>query len=180
MLPPPGAISLMTAVTRLVIASGARLGLNGYTLRVDTLRLNSVDQAAGIYTAATHPDAFMGSGSLVVGYAPTLTTVSTLAGGTEDTALTISYETLAAAANEADVDGSAPSFRVEAVSTGTLTKGGTAVTAGTTLLSSGESLEWTPAAHANGTLNAFTVKAWDGTLASASAVQVQVAVTAGS
>ena len=110
--------------------------------------------------------------------APTLTTVSTLTGATEDTALTISYETLAGAANEAD----ALSFRLEAVTTGTLEKGSgsawTSVTAGTTLVSAGETLRWTPAANANGTLNAFTIKAWDGALASASAVQVTINVAA--
>ncbi|MCF7763413.1 MAG: hypothetical protein K9N62_07040, partial [Verrucomicrobia bacterium] len=110
--------------------------------------------------------------------APTLTTVSTLTGGIEDTAFTISYETLAAAANEADVDGNTLSFRIEAVSTGTLTKGGNAVTAGTTLLSAGESLSWTPAANSNGTLNAFTIVAHDGTTVSTGAVQVNVSVTA--
>jgi hypothetical protein len=46
------------------------------------------------------------------------------------------------------------------------------------LLSAGETLRWTPALNANGTLTAFTVKAWDGVLASASAVQVSVAVAA--
>ena len=110
--------------------------------------------------------------------APTLTTVATLAGATEDTAFTISYATLAAAANEADVDGDTLAFRIEAVSSGTLTKGGTPVTAGETTLATGESLVWTPALNDNGTLNAFTIKAWDGALASASAVAVQVAVTA--
>ena len=76
--------------------------------------------------------------------APTLTAVSTLTGATEDTALTISYETLAGAANEADAEGTALSFRVEAVSTGTLEKGSgsswTAVTAGTTLLGASETV----------------------------------------
>jgi VCBS repeat-containing protein len=110
--------------------------------------------------------------------APTLTAVSTLTGATEDTALTISYAALAAAADAADVDGDTLSFRVEAVSTGTLTKGGVAVVAGTTLLGTGESLVWTPAANANGTLNAFTIKAWDGALNSATAIQVQVTVAA--
>jgi VCBS repeat-containing protein len=110
--------------------------------------------------------------------APTLTTVSTLTGATEDTAFTISYATLLAAANAADVDGDTLSFRVEAVSTGSLTKGGLAVEAGTTLLGTGESLVWTPAANANGTLNAFTIKMWDGTTTSAIAIQVQVTVTA--
>ena len=92
---------------------------------------------------------------------PTLTTISTLTGATEDTPYTITYAALAAAANEADAEGDAISFRVEAVSTGTLQKGGVNVTPGTTLLSSGESFVWTPATNANGTLNAFTVKAYD-------------------
>ncbi len=109
---------------------------------------------------------------------PTLTTVSTLTGASEDTAFTISYTTLAAAANEADADGTTPSFRIEAVSSGTLTKNGSSVTAGSTTLASGESLVWTPASNANGTLNAFTVKAYDGTAASSTAVQVKVTVTA--
>ena len=120
--------------------------------------------------------AFMGRA--VMAAAPTLTTVSTLPGATEDTALTITYATLAAAADEADGDGDTLSFRVEAVSTGTLTKSGSPVVAGTTLLGTGESLGWTPAANANGIVNAFTIKAWDGTTASATAIQVQVTVTA--
>lgn len=109
--------------------------------------------------------------------APTLTTINTLTGATVDTAFTISYATLAAAANEADIDSGTINFRVEAVSTGTLTKGGSAVSAGVTTLASGESLVWTPASAATGTLNAFTVKAYDGALASATAIQVQVTVS---
>jgi len=110
--------------------------------------------------------------------APTLTAIDTLASATEDTARTVTYANLAAAANEADVDGDTLSFRVEAVSSGTLTKDGNAVVPGTTLLSAGEELVWTPAANANGTLNAFTVVAWDGAAASSTPVQVQVNVTA--
>lgn len=109
---------------------------------------------------------------------PTLTTISTLTSATENTAFTISYAALAAAADEADGDGNTVSFRVEAISSGTLTKNGVSVTAGTTLLSTGESLVWTPATNANGTLAAFTIKAWDGTVASSTAVAVNVTVTA--
>jgi uncharacterized delta-60 repeat protein len=110
--------------------------------------------------------------------APTLSTLSTLTGASEDTGFTLTYAALAAAANEADVDlGDTLSFRVEALSTGTLTKGGLAVVPGTTLLASGESLVWTPAPNANGSaLNAFTVVAWDGTAASATPVQLSVDV----
>jgi hypothetical protein len=67
---------------------------------------------------------------------------------------TVTYAALAGAANEADVDGDVISFRVEAVSSGTLTKNGTPVVATSTLLGMGESLVWTPVANANGTLNA--------------------------
>lgn len=108
--------------------------------------------------------------------APTLTTVDTLIGASEDTAFTITYEALAAVANEVDPDGTTPSFRIEGVSSGSLTKGGSAVTAGSTTLAAGESVVWTPASNATGTLAAFTVKAYDGTLASSTAVAVNVQV----
>ena len=110
--------------------------------------------------------------------APTLSGINTLTGAIEDTAYSISYSALAGAADEADIDGDGLSFRIEAVSTGTLTKGGTPVSSGNTMLASGETILWTPAPQANGTLNAFTVKAWDGAAASSSPVQVQVSVTA--
>ena len=109
--------------------------------------------------------------------APTLTSISTLSGATEDTAFTISYANLAAAANEADVNGDAISFRIESVLSGTLVKNGSAVTPGSTLISAGDSVVWTPAANENGTLAAFAVKAWDGALASSSSITVNVAVT---
>jgi len=111
-------------------------------------------------------------------HAPTLTTVNVLTGAAEDQDYTITYAALAAAADEADVDGDPLSFRVEAVTSGTLTKGGVPVTPGATLLSAGESLVWHPAANANGTLQAFTVRAWDGQAASATAVPVSVQVAA--
>jgi VCBS repeat-containing protein len=109
---------------------------------------------------------------------PTLTAITELTGSNEDLSTTITYDTLAAAANDADADGDAISFRIETITTGTLTKGGVAVTEGSTTLGSGESLVWTPALDANGTLNAFTVKAFDGIIVSDTAVQVQVTVAA--
>ena len=116
--------------------------------------------------------------SAIVNGAPSLTNVNGLTGGFEDSPYTINYADLANAADEADPDGTSLSFRVEGVTNGTLTKDGVPVTPGETLLSAGESLVWTPPADANGTQNAFTVRAWDGALASASAVQIEVAVTA--
>ena len=110
--------------------------------------------------------------------APTLTTISTLTNATEDNAFTITYDTLKNASDAADANGDAISFRVEALSSGTLTKNGTNVVEGSTLLSTGESFVWTPATNANGTLGAFSVRAWDGSAASASTVQVNVNVAA--
>ena len=117
--------------------------------------------------------------------APTLTTVTTLTGFTEDTFKEITYADLAAAANEADVDASDTiKFRIEAVSTGSLQKwNGTAwadVVAGTTTLAATEKLQWKAAQDANGNgLNAFTVKAVDTAgAASSTAVQVKADVTA--
>ena len=56
---------------------------------------------------------------------------------------------------------------------------GTNVTAGVTQMSITDRLEWTPAANANGTLNAFSVKPVDDNGAkAATATQVQVMVTA--
>jgi hypothetical protein len=116
--------------------------------------------------------------------APTLTAVSTLTGATEDVFKEITYTDLAAAANEADVDSSNLSFRIEALSTGTLQKwnAGSSVwesaQAGITLIAPGDKLQWKGAQDANGELNAFTVKAWDGTLASNTAIPVKVTTTA--
>ncbi|MCE9591660.1 MAG: tandem-95 repeat protein [Planctomycetes bacterium] len=155
-------------------------GTLGYSLTPDangsaTITASLQDNGGGADTSSVQPFTITVN---AVNDAPTLTTISTLAGATEDTPFTITYATLAAAANEADIDSATLSFRVESVSSGTLTKNGIAVTAGSTLLSTGESLVWTPAANANGTLAAFTVKAWDGLAASISAVTVNVAVTA--
>lgn len=114
--------------------------------------------------------------------APTLTSVKTLAGGTEDSFKEISFDELAAAADESDANGDAVSFRIEGVTSGTLEKwdgsSWKTVTAGSTLLGAGEKLRWQGNANANGELSAFTVRAWDGSLASDVAVQVKIQVQA--
>ncbi len=116
--------------------------------------------------------------------APTLSSVATLEGLMEDQFNEIAYSDLIAAADEADEDGDALSFRIETISSGTLQKWNVAnnaweaVVAGSTLLSSGEKLRWQGDANANGTLDAFTVKAWDGALASGASVQVRVETSA--
>jgi uncharacterized protein YkwD len=107
---------------------------------------------------------------------PTLTTIATLTGAKQNQNFTITYAMLAAAADEADPNpGDTIRFRVEGVTSGTLKKGAADATAGT-LLGPGESLVWKPGLNAAGLQDAFTVKAWDGLLASAAAVQVEVNV----
>jgi hypothetical protein len=128
---------------------------------------------------------------LTAATAPTLTSVGLLTSGggvalgDEDTPIVISYATLVAAANEADVDGGTIDFRVEGVTIGTLVirvagsaTAGTAIVPGTTILDAGHELVWTPTANSSGDLPAFTVVAWDGALASSSAVQANVRVAA--
>jgi len=112
---------------------------------------------------------------------PTLSTLTTLSGATEDTGQTISFADLQAASNAADSDGTVTAFEVQAVTTGTLTINGSAYNASTNkTIDATKSAVWTPAANAAGSaLNAFTVKAKDnGGAVSATAIQVKVDVTA--
>jgi hypothetical protein len=111
--------------------------------------------------------------------APTLTTVSNITGAIEDTEKTISYASLITAANEADVDkNTIIQFKVISVSTGNLKVEGTPFAAGSNdILTSGKELKWTPVQNTNGTIAAFKIKAFDGSLLSATAVTVSVNVT---
>lgn len=136
-----------------------------------TYKITTVDNVGNSSVSAC-------SDSIAVDTTPVLTTITALATATEDTDFSISYAALAAAADEAYGDGTTLSFRVEAVSTGVLKKNSVLVTPTSTLLSTGETFVWTPAANQNGTLNAFTVKAYDGTTASSSAIQVEVTTNA--
>ena len=113
--------------------------------------------------------------------APTLTSVGTLTGFTEDVYKEISYADLATAANEADVDSTNLSFQIQTVSSGSLQKwnGSAWVDASSdTMLSVNEKLQWKPDTNANGVLNAFTLRADDGFTHSAAAIQVQANVAA--
>ncbi len=132
------------------------------------VRVDGLGPATGTYGVAVQGPA---------NNVPTLTSISPLTGGVEDTAYSVGYDALLAASDLADADADQTlSFRVAAVTGGMLTKGGSAVVPGVTLLGPGESLVWHPAANANGTLDAFTVTGWDGQYASAPPVQVRVEV----
>lgn len=107
---------------------------------------------------------------------PTLTTISTLSGATALVPFQISYSDLISASNESDVDGDSISFQISSVTTGDLTKSGVPVTGGTTMLSQGESVVWTPTSS-SGTINSFKVRAFDGSAYSIFPIQVKVLVS---
>lgn len=107
---------------------------------------------------------------------PFLTNVNTLTGGTEDTDFDVTYAVLAAAANESDADGDAVSFILKS-GTVYLADGVTQVGANGTL-SSGQKWIWKPSANENGTINAFVVRAYDGTDESATNEQVRINLAA--
>ena len=167
-----------SVVTNMNWGSNSSSGQQYIYLPVNVSRANSLNATMTINGGAGV--AF--SGLVVVdptaNVAPTLSTISTLTNATEDTAYTINYAALKDASDAADANGNPISFRIESVTSGTMTKNGTNIVEGSTLLSTNETIVWTPATNANGTLPAFTIKATDGTLASSSAIQVNVNVTA--
>ncbi len=117
---------------------------------------------------------------------PTLTAFgSAVANGNEDSQITVSFANLQSQGNEADVDGTVAAFVIKAVSSGSLKIGSSAGTATPWNASTNKTVDaahkayWTPAANANGALNAFRAVAKDnGGLESAAAIQARVAVTA--
>ncbi|WP_262963737.1 FG-GAP-like repeat-containing protein [Methylobacter psychrophilus] len=135
-------------------------------------------------------DAFIGNNPgntllFINNAAPTLTAfTSTLATGNEDSAITITFANLVTQGDEADSDGTVTAFAVQAITSGTLKIGVDAQTATAWNTATNYTIDathlayWTPAADANGTLNAFTVKAVDNLGAeSATAIQTTVDVT---
>lgn len=105
---------------------------------------------------------------------PTLTTITDLTGAVEGRRAIVTYEMLAAAADDADSDGDAIGFRIQSVNSGTLTLNGRLVRTGMTVINPGDSLVWTPANNATGLQSAFTVVAHDGEAASSTAVPVRI------
>jgi len=158
-------------------------GIKGTTASIfyrawDKTSGNAGDKVSTISNGGTSAFSFDFSKSNItvsdVNYAPTLTSVATLNG--LDKTNTITYADLVAAADEADSDGDTVSFRIEGVNTGNLLKNGLPVATGVTTIGPGESLSWTVANNTSGLINAFTVKVFDGTATSSTAVQVKVNV----
>jgi hypothetical protein len=116
---------------------------------------------------------------------PTLTSMAASAATVaEDTQTPVTFASLQTQGNDADVDGTVIAFVVKAVSTGALLIGADAGSATAWAVGTNDAVDgthiayWTPAANANGALNAFTVVARDDMAAtSATPVQVKVSVT---
>ena len=116
--------------------------------------------------------------------APTINAAARLVGGRVGTPYEITYDTLRAALNVADVDTASPSILITAVDAGTVQKwNGTAWVAVSTaaaaplaqrLLSAGEKIRWVPPAGVSGDRAAFKAKARDGVLNSAVTAQVTI------
>ncbi|TLU81707.1 MAG: hypothetical protein FDX30_12260, partial [Chlorobium sp.] len=117
--------------------------------------------------------------------APTLTAFDgTVATTNEDTQVAITFADLASNSNAADADGSVTAFVVQGVTSGTLLIGSDKNSAtpydpsANNIIDAAHNAYWTPAADANGTLDAFTVIAKDDLGAQSSApVQAAVSVT---
>lgn len=134
-----------------------------------------VDDSKGGYATAPIVVTITGANDV-----PTFTTLTNSTVINEDTTATITFANLVTQGNEADVDGTVDGFVVKAVSTGTLKIGALDWNATTNnTIDASHIAYWTPAANANGTLNAFTVVAKDNSAAeSTAAIQATVSVTA--
>ena len=158
------------------LAAGSSYFLNMAAGVLKDLAGNSFAGIAGTtaYNFSTHNDA------------PTLTAfTSAVASGNEDSSNTVSFANLQSKGNEADVDGTVTAFVIKAVSSGSLKIGPSVATATAWAAGSNNVVDathqayWTPAANANGTLNAFTAVAKDdGGLVSSTAIQAKISITA--
>jgi VCBS repeat-containing protein len=101
---------------------------------------------------------------------PILTFVYPFIGAVQAAPFVITYDALHW---NSDI-GCGVSFRVESLTSGTLSKDGQPLEYGASLISPGESVVWTPPSDAVGQVEAFRIVAWDGTHQSSNSVPVYV------
>lgn len=109
--------------------------------------------------------------------APTLDSFEALTGAQAGRGAVIAYETLARAADTSDAEGDLLSFRIESVGSGVMTINGRDAGEGT-IVRPGDTVVWTPAADADGTVEAFSIRAYDGVDVSESEAVVSIDVGA--
>ena len=107
---------------------------------------------------------------------PTLTAITPIAGRFQNQNYNLTYDALAAAADESDADGDAVSFVIQEVLAGSFTLNGDAVKPGQTVLAAGQVLAWVPPANRSGRIAALAVRATDGKSSSGSNVVVEIDV----
>ena len=97
----------------------------------------------------------------------------------EGTTVRLTYNDLLKVATVSDPDGDAVSFKLAALGSGVLLVDGVAAVAGETVITEASVVTWTPPANTLGTVEAFSVVAFDGALASddPEPVPVRIAVT---
>ena len=106
--------------------------------------------------------------------APTLSSVAAFGVATAGSMYTgITYSSLLGQSNATDSDGDTVSFFVSSLGSGTLSLNGDPVQTGA-MISTGDTLTWTPASNTSGAVTAFSVKAFDGSALSAAAIPVTV------
>lgn len=106
--------------------------------------------------------------------APTLSSVGSFGTATGGSAFAgITGTALLDQSDAGDADGDSVSLFITSLGTGTLSLNGSP-THGGEMISSGDTLSWTPPATASGAVTAFSVKAFDGAVYSATAVPVVV------
>jgi len=161
-----------------------RLGSIGYTSALDsvaTQRLTTTVSdgslsASKVSTIAVVP----------VNDAPTAAAVAMLAGGRVGIPFEMTYDALRTAANVRDIETANPGILVQAVSSGSLQRwtgiAWVALPATPTasvsqrLITAGQRIRWLPPGGAIGTRAAFTLKAFDGAMMSATTTQVFVSL----
>lgn len=173
----PNMMGFRGTATNCTAAAGTQFAV---TLKADLVKdigpdptISTTNAAVAIKTSA-QPFVIPGN------TAPTLSGFTNLS-GTEDTPLTITHAMLVSAAQglgDSETPTAILSFMITGVNgtNGTLTKSGSGVTVNSTTIGPNESVVWTPALNNNGTLNAFSVKAYDGALASDTARQLNIVV----
>ncbi|MEO6738881.1 MAG: hypothetical protein ABIP20_01420, partial [Chthoniobacteraceae bacterium] len=102
--------------------------------------------------------------------------VAALTGATWNQPFTFSGSALAGL-TASDADSASVQLRITSLLAGTLTVNGVAVAPGTTVISVGDTITFTPPANAHGTTPVFTVRAFDGDSFSESAATVRVQIT---
>ena len=107
---------------------------------------------------------------------PELSSVTLLSGAIQDVPFDIPFAALAAATAAADLDCDPVTFRIESITHGMLMKNGTVVLPGQTVVVPGDNLTWRSGTNECGTVDAFTIRAFDGRLFSWREAQVSVRV----